>query len=121
MHFAPTVLYFLFIISPFFICSDPDIGDKYSVFRQLEQPADKKPVGKEVSQSFTFKSLSVLKTHTNSYWQIHWMAWSIYWALTWSLKAHSLRTEQTLKNDFKSSVKMLLWCLNERVLVLDSL
>lgn len=27
--------------------SCPDIGDKYSVFRQLEQPADKKPVGKK--------------------------------------------------------------------------
>lgn len=27
--------------------SYPDIGDKYSVFRQLEQPADKKPVGKK--------------------------------------------------------------------------
>lgn len=38
---------FLLHINPiFFICSDPDIGDKYSVFRQLEQPADKKSVGK---------------------------------------------------------------------------
>lgn len=39
---------FLFILHLiFFICSDPEIGDKYSVFRQLEQPADKKPVGKK--------------------------------------------------------------------------
>lgn len=36
----------------FFVCSIPDIGDKYSVFRQLEQPAEKKPVGKKLSHPF---------------------------------------------------------------------
>uniref|UniRef100_H3C233 Synergin gamma n=1 Tax=Tetraodon nigroviridis TaxID=99883 RepID=H3C233_TETNG len=36
------------------LCSDPDIGDKYSVFRQLEQPADKKPVGKSVGPTPVF-------------------------------------------------------------------
>ena len=33
----------------FYVFFNPDIGDKYSVFRQLEQPADKKPVGKKLS------------------------------------------------------------------------
>lgn len=54
------ILYFLFIIFLFFffICYDPDIGDKYSVFRQLEQPADKKQVGKKLRPDFTHSSLS---------------------------------------------------------------
>uniref|UniRef100_A0A8C2XFX3 Synergin gamma n=1 Tax=Cyclopterus lumpus TaxID=8103 RepID=A0A8C2XFX3_CYCLU len=38
----------------FFVCHR-DIGDKYSVFRQLEQPADKKPVGEGFAD---FKSVS---------------------------------------------------------------
>uniref|UniRef100_A0AAQ6IC59 EH domain-containing protein n=1 Tax=Anabas testudineus TaxID=64144 RepID=A0AAQ6IC59_ANATE len=35
--------------------SDPDVGDKYSVFRQLEKPADKKPAGEGFAD---FKSVS---------------------------------------------------------------
>lgn len=59
-----SALYFLFRTSPFlFICSDTDIGDKYSVFRQLEQPSDKKPVGKEASQ----KHSNIGQTHTHTY------------------------------------------------------
>lgn len=46
----------------FFVCSDSDIGDKYSVFRQLEQPADKKPVGKNLSQPFLY--IKVSEKHT---------------------------------------------------------
>lgn len=34
-----------------FLCAD--IGDKYSVFRQLEPAADKKPVGKNLPQSIS--------------------------------------------------------------------
>lgn len=59
-----SALYFLFRMSPFlFICSDTDIGDKYSVFRQLEQPSDKKPVGKEASQ----KHSNIGQTYTHTY------------------------------------------------------
>jgi len=54
------VVCFLFIIAFFFflISSCSDIGDKYSVFRQLEQPADKKPVGKKLTHSFLHIQIS---------------------------------------------------------------
>lgn len=45
-----------------------DIGDKYSVFRQLEQPADKKPVGKGLTWSYFTCSMKMLpcRIHTFS-------------------------------------------------------
>ena len=48
-------------------CSILDIGDKYSVFRQLEQPADKKLVGKRLL--FTSKSKHL---HLNTHQQINY-------------------------------------------------
>lgn len=79
------------------------------MFRQLEQPADKKPVGKEVSQNLTFKSLSHKFLLANALDGIEYILGS-----DMVTESTQLNDRTDLKNNIKSPLKMLSQCLDER-------
>lgn len=82
------------------------------MFRQLEQPADKKPVGKKLSDPLTLALTYMLANpivlftifvpEPNSVWPLHRM---IKRALRWSLQATVV---ETLKNNITSSLNKAL-------------